>query len=112
AGDPRAAAGSRARARRARAPTPPTRHPRREAPAAPGIRRTAGRDVRAVPPRRQPTPSVGVFDAEPGGGHHLEARLTDRVAAHLAASVLALVELAQRELDVVELIAQPRRQRL
>ncbi len=50
------------------------------------------------------------LDAEPRGGHRLQALLRDLFATSLAAPVVAFVELLERALDIVELLAQRGRQ--
>src|SRR5271169_567223 len=74
--------------------TATTRHPKRMSASRRGTRSALGR----------------AGDAEPGGRHRLEAGLADRAAAALAAPVGAVVELLERDLDVLERVRQAHRQ--
>src|SRR5690606_25466154 len=48
----------------------------------------------------------GVVDAEPGGGHRFEARGRDRIAAHLAEPVGAVVHAGHGGLHLLQLVAE------
>src|SRR5262245_40075496 len=71
----------------------------------PGRREPKKRLVRCA---ARPTRAVRshVVDAVPGGRHRLEPGLPDGLATALAEPVGALVELLERTIDVVELLAQ------